>query len=189
MTEPEPSDIEIRYKGVPAISPPLAAKRYRLATDTMRKTLARLRAAGEVEPLPEGLDDRTELYLLETLDVAMAVRPGKGLNLRHRKERPMPTLSDDQTLIYGTVYSIFSPYDDLTDDGKERAAREVVTELWLLQARSGDAMMQDLLDMTSTRTIHVQGIAESLRLQGIPVRAIAVNAAVKAVAAHLLKRD
>jgi hypothetical protein len=82
--EHQQSDVEIRYKGRPAISAPLAARRYRLGLDTMRKALSRLRAAGVVEPLPEGLDERTDLYDLDHLDKAMQERPGKGANLRGR---------------------------------------------------------------------------------------------------------
>lgn len=86
MTDPAPSRIEITYDGRQAISAPLAAKRYRLGIDAMRKTLSRLRTAGAVEPLPEGLDERTDLYDLQTLDDAMAARPGKGANLRRSRQ-------------------------------------------------------------------------------------------------------
>lgn len=84
MTDSVPSPIQITYDGQPAISPALAAERYGLGLDAMRKAVTRLKAAGAIEPLPKPLDDRTPLYLLAELDRAMRERPGKGANLRGR---------------------------------------------------------------------------------------------------------
>lgn len=70
--------IEITYDGKPAITSSRAATRYDRDPVTMRQVLSRLTRSGAIKSLPEGLDDRTPLYLIAELDAAMAALPGRG---------------------------------------------------------------------------------------------------------------
>lgn len=64
----------ITYDGRPVLTTAQAAKRYGLTPASMRKEIARQ----GLEPVPESLDGRTPLYLVDELDVAMKARPGRG---------------------------------------------------------------------------------------------------------------
>jgi hypothetical protein len=184
VTEPEPSRIQITFDGQRAISAPLAAKRHRTPTDTMRKTIARLRAAGAIEPFDEGLDERTELYPLDQLDAALKERPGKGANLRQREVRPMAELTDEQQPAYEAAAVVFVPYSWPTEV-KERAAREIATQMWIQRDERGVDAIRAITEDDSAWRPHVDGLVSSLRLQGAQVTPIPIGKAVRAVAALL----
>jgi len=84
VTKHRPLRVRVFVDDKEAISVPLAAKLYGIHVDTMRRTISRLRVAEAITPLPEKLDERTDLYDLEQLMQAMEARPGKGANLRAR---------------------------------------------------------------------------------------------------------
>lgn len=73
--------VRITYDGKLAVTTAQAAARLGLSPVTVRTEILRL----GIEPLPEGIDARTPLYLWSSLKAAMDARPGKGANLRgHR---------------------------------------------------------------------------------------------------------
>jgi hypothetical protein len=186
VTEPEPPELEIHYKGIPAISAPLAAERYGVGIDTMRKTLSRLRASGAIEALPKKLDERTEIYPLDDLEAAMADRPGKGANLRQREVRPMAELENKHQLAYGAAMAWFNGRD-WPDETKERAARELATELWIIRDRVGAERMADYLENGPAHVDAVEGLFSSLRAQGAMVTRIPISRAVNAIALELTR--
>lgn len=79
--------IEITYDGKRAYTAVLAAKAHGKSRAAMLKVLARL----GIEPLPEGLDERTPLYDAYRVDAAVAEMPGRGAHFRKDGSAPMPT--------------------------------------------------------------------------------------------------
>ena len=80
-------EIRVTVDGRPALTVDQAAARYGLPPATMRKTLARLLAAGAIAE-PAHLDARTPLHLTAPLDKAMAARPGRGVGGGRPSHRP-----------------------------------------------------------------------------------------------------
>jgi hypothetical protein len=72
--------VRITYDGRLALTTAQAAARHGILPGTMRKEIDRL----GIQPLPEGIDARTPLYLARDLDKVMKARPGKGANRRRR---------------------------------------------------------------------------------------------------------
>jgi hypothetical protein len=66
--------LRILWNGKLVLTTTQAAERYGLAPSSMRGALTRL----GLDPIPEGFDAKTPLYLAKDLDAAMRDRPGKG---------------------------------------------------------------------------------------------------------------
>lgn len=70
------------WRGKPILTVTLAAERYEVEPDAMRKALRRppLRDVEPIDPPP--LDARTPAWWQADLDAAWDLRPGRGANLR-----------------------------------------------------------------------------------------------------------
>lgn len=70
------------WSGKPILTIALAAERYGVAPDAMRKALQRapLKAVEPIDPPPLG--ERTPAWWQKDLDPAWDARPGQGANLR-----------------------------------------------------------------------------------------------------------
>lgn len=192
MTEPEPSDVEITYKGVPAISASLAAKRWRTSTDTMRKTIARLKAAGQLAALPEGLDERIELYRRDEIDLLVNARPGKGANLRNTEDRPMAKLTSAMHPAAAAARAQIEP-SGWPADITERTVREVASELWRTRKEAGTAWrkaIRALAENAEARNAYAGALLASLRAQGAKeVTPLPIARAVQSAAQAMVEKE
>lgn len=166
VTEPRPITIHAGEQAV--ISAALAAKRYGVSNSTMRGTLTRLRGDGIIEPVPETLDERTPLYPLAELDLAIKTRPGRGSNRKRTEERPMAKLT---TAMHPAAAAARTQLESSgwSEDATERATREVASELWRTRKEAGHGWRQKLrklADEPDARNEYAGHLMASLRAQG-----------------------
>jgi hypothetical protein len=174
----KPREVRIYAGEEPVISAALAAKRYGVSNATMRSTLARLRGSRVIEPVPEMLDERTPLYPLADLELAMGTRPGKGANLRQTEERPMPDLTPAMQPAYAVARAKLEP-SGWPEDTTERAAREVVVELRRIRKEAGEGTIERIATDAERRRPVTSGLVSSLRAQGAEVTPIPIDRAVQ----------